>query len=195
MQLESVNCGNCGAPLQIPESAQYVTCNHCHSSLAVKRTETVTLTEKLERAHERIEETERQLAELVYKNELSEEHRRWEREERDLLVTDRQGNFHKPTMFGGIIFGIFAVFMAVMSANAGFGGFSFLAAVFGSWGFLWSLKKVRDYDRAHRRHQARLSDISQRYEQSQHADTRAAYLKQLESAPTPEEYRQELSRS
>lgn len=192
-QVESVNCGNCGAPLRIPETAQFVTCNHCQTSLAVKRMDSITLTEKMEQTHERLAETERRLAELVHKNELAEEHRRWEREERGLMTTDKHGNHHKPSVIVGV-FGLFVtIIMAVIASNV-IGGFAILIPLFGIFVFVMTLNKVNAYSTAHRRHKQRLRDISQRYYQSRDSGTHSEYLKQLESAPTPEGYLRELSR-
>jgi len=194
IHVESVNCANCGAPLRIPETAQFVTCNHCHSSLAVKRMDTITLTEKLEQTHERLEETERKLAELVYKNEISEENRRWERQERGLLVTDKNGNQHKPSMLGGIMALVVTVIIGLVAAG-GIGPFALIFPVFGFFGLMLTMHKVKAYDDAHRRHRQRLSDISQRFYQSREGRAHSEFLKQFESAPTPEEYLRELSRT
>ncbi len=47
MYQESVRCNECGAVLQAPSSARYVTCNHCNISLEVHRTSVATYTEAL----------------------------------------------------------------------------------------------------------------------------------------------------
>ena len=49
MELISVSCNHCGAPLEVPPGANYVTCAHCGSRLAVKRTGSAVYTELLER--------------------------------------------------------------------------------------------------------------------------------------------------
>jgi DNA-directed RNA polymerase subunit RPC12/RpoP len=192
--VESVNCGNCGAPLRIPETAQFVTCNHCKSSLAVKRMDSITLTERMEQTHERLEETERKLAELVYKNEISEENRRWEREERELMVTDKQGNKHKPSMAGGIMAMVVTLFIGLIAAG-GLGPIALLFPLVGFFGLMMTMHKVKEYDAAYRKHRQRLRGISERYYQSRDGGTHSEYLKQLESAPTPEDYLRELSRT
>ncbi len=45
MLYESVRCNECGAVLQVPPSARYVTCNHCNIPLEVHRTSVATYTE------------------------------------------------------------------------------------------------------------------------------------------------------
>jgi DNA-directed RNA polymerase subunit RPC12/RpoP len=47
MQLESITCNHCGAPLDVPDAANFVKCNHCDSRLAIKRTQSTTYTEEL----------------------------------------------------------------------------------------------------------------------------------------------------
>lgn len=48
MVLEPITCNNCGVVLDVPPGANYVTCAHCGSPLAVKRTSSVIYTEVLQ---------------------------------------------------------------------------------------------------------------------------------------------------
>ena len=191
IQLESINCGNCGAPLQIPETAQFVTCNHCKSSLAVKRMESITLTEKLEQTSERLDETEKKLAELVYRNELSEETRRWERQRESLMVTDKHGNKSKPSAIAGAaVFAVTLVMAVLIGQGIGFGAFLF--PLFGIAAFLHSLKKQQEYEAAYRRHKRRRREITDRYVNARDNNSHSDYLKQLEDAPTPDDFLRDL---
>ena len=61
---EGITCGNCGAPLQVPPGVRFITCNHCHTSLAVHRSETATYTEKLDEIDARTQEMAGELAQL-----------------------------------------------------------------------------------------------------------------------------------
>lgn len=45
MELVSLSCNNCGAPLEAPKTANYLTCAHCGSRLAIQRTSTAYFTE------------------------------------------------------------------------------------------------------------------------------------------------------
>lgn len=47
MQLLTLSCGNCGAPLDAPSTTTFLTCNYCGSRLAIKRTAASTYTEIL----------------------------------------------------------------------------------------------------------------------------------------------------
>jgi len=194
VQLESINCGNCGAPLRIPETAQFVTCNHCKSSLAVKRMESITLTEKLEETNERLDETEKKLAELVYRNELNEETRRWERQRESLMVTDKHGNKSKPSAISGVVVLVVTIVMGVM-AGQGLGIVGILFPMFGLFAFVISMKKQQEYEAAYRRHKVRRQEITQRYVDARDNNSHSDYLKQLENAPTPEVYLRDLGES
>jgi LSD1 subclass zinc finger protein len=194
IKLETINCGNCGAPLQIPETAQFVTCNHCKTSLAVKRMDSITLTEKLDQTNERLDETEKRLAEMVYRNELSEETRRWERQRDSLMVKDKHGNKSKPSGIAGGFALLVTIIMAVVGSNA-IGGFAFLFIIFGLFVFVVSLKKQQEFEAAQRRHKLRRQEITDRYVQARDNNSHSDYLKQLETAPTPQEFLRELEHS
>jgi DNA-directed RNA polymerase subunit RPC12/RpoP len=47
MHVESLSCGNCGAPLDVQSNINYVTCAHCGSRLVIRRTENSAYTEVL----------------------------------------------------------------------------------------------------------------------------------------------------
>lgn len=61
MELETLSCNNCGAPLQVPENANFVSCAQCGSQLAVKRNESARYTEVLQRLDTRTTEMAREL--------------------------------------------------------------------------------------------------------------------------------------
>src|SRR5215207_11359057 len=96
MELETLNCNNCGAPLQVPESANFVTCTHCNSQLAVKRTETAHYTEVLQRLDNRTSEMAKELRQLKLQNELMAIDEAWEDEQREYLITPSKGAAYLP---------------------------------------------------------------------------------------------------
>ena len=55
MELETLSCNNCGAPLEVPPGANFVTCAHCGSRLAIKRTDNASYTEVLDQIGQRTE--------------------------------------------------------------------------------------------------------------------------------------------
>lgn len=108
MDLSPVVCNNCGAPLQIPDSANFVTCQHCQSQLEVKRNESVAWTEKLEQLQtidRRTGQLLDQMAQLRYQTELSHIDRAWDREEQRFMVRDQYGNTRRPSQMGSIVGG------------------------------------------------------------------------------------------
>lgn len=47
METLSVRCNHCGAPLAVAEHTRFVTCQFCHSSLEVRRTDSTIFTEEV----------------------------------------------------------------------------------------------------------------------------------------------------
>jgi len=71
MNLESITCNSCGAPIEIPETANFVRCNHCSTQLAVRREDDVTFTEELDRLEERTDELSEKVDSLATQNEIA----------------------------------------------------------------------------------------------------------------------------
>lgn len=97
MELESIACNNCGAPLEVPPGANFVSCNHCGSNLAVRRSTSVSYTENVDQIDQRTESMARQLAELRYHQELENLDRQWERERERYLVTNKHESERQET--------------------------------------------------------------------------------------------------
>jgi DNA-directed RNA polymerase subunit RPC12/RpoP len=57
MELISLSCNNCGAPLEAPESAKYLTCAFCGSRLSVQRTGSAYYTNVMEQIAENTAQT------------------------------------------------------------------------------------------------------------------------------------------
>jgi DNA-directed RNA polymerase subunit RPC12/RpoP len=47
MDVQSLSCNNCGAPLEVSPNANYVTCSYCKARLAIKRNASTAYTEVL----------------------------------------------------------------------------------------------------------------------------------------------------
>ncbi len=88
MRTESLNCNNCGAPLEVPETAHFAKCNHCTTQLAIHRTDTATYTEKLAEVTQRADRLADELALLAYRNDLANIDRAWERDRQKMMLTD-----------------------------------------------------------------------------------------------------------
>ena len=119
MNLETIACNQCGAPLSVPEGAKFVTCNHCHANLAVRRNDSVRYTEMVEKIAEHTANLAEQVAHLRYQNELERIDREWQHQREMFMITDKNGARHEPTEAAGsivfvlvIAFGIFWTLIA-----------------------------------------------------------------------------------
>jgi LSD1 subclass zinc finger protein len=172
MPLESIACNNCGAPLQVPEGANFVTCVHCDTQLAVKRSGNARFTEAIEDLREQVEKLTRQ-------NELEALDREWEMEKESFMVSGKHGLRQLPTktgsLIGGIVIAVFGLFWTVMAfsitgtASHFGGGFGGLFSCFPLFGLLFvaggiatsvfAYRKAGDYELARRRYKRRRRDV------------------------------------
>jgi DNA-directed RNA polymerase subunit RPC12/RpoP len=156
MQVESVSCNNCGAPLEVGAGTNYVTCGHCGSRLAVKRTGSSLYTELLEELDRKTDTMARHLAELRYHAELERIDREWEQQRQGFLTTDKRGNKHEPTTAGAILGGVVLIggglFFAIVSGNIGapffFPLFGLAFAGFGVYLLITGPAKAQEFQRA-----------------------------------------------
>jgi hypothetical protein len=158
MELSSISCGNCGAPLQVPADARFVTCNHCRSQLAVKHTDSVTYTEILEELDERTERMEEELAQLRYQSDLHRIDRQWERERESYLITDKHGIRREPSVFGAVIITIAGLLMGVVvlftfEGPGSLFGFAFM--LIGCGAGAYNYFRAKDFLAAKRRYRRR----------------------------------------
>jgi DNA-directed RNA polymerase subunit RPC12/RpoP len=91
MEIESLSCNNCGGPLDIPESANYVSCVHCSTQLAVKRTSSITYTEKLEAIQSQQEDMREKLVRLERESLVARIDREWEEEKQRFMIGGNDG--------------------------------------------------------------------------------------------------------
>lgn len=171
MQLEKLVCNSCGAPLQVPSSAKFVTCAHCSSQLQIRRTESATYTELLADLAEKTEELSERIDDLAANSELNAIDSKWRIERESLMVRDNHGNSHVPTkgssMVAGIIVTLFGCFWTVMaisitSSAPSVGSFGIAKVVFPAFGVILiacgiynsmsNFKKAAKYERAERRY-------------------------------------------
>ena len=167
MAVETITCNSCGAPLQVRATANYVTCAHCHSQLAITRTDTATFTEQIEQLAEQTEQLTDQVERLTAQNDLHALDREWELERETYMVTNKHGRRSLPTQSGSIVGGIvaagFGIFWIVMASDIGggiFPAFGVLFILIGIGSSVVAFNKAGDYRRAHRRYRSRRSELS-----------------------------------
>jgi hypothetical protein len=174
MQLESLICNSCGAPLEVPLSAQYVTCVHCSTQLQIRRTGSVTCTEQLADLTEKTEELSERIDNLATDSKRSEIDSKWQIERESFMVKDGHGNSHIPTkgssVASGIMVTVFGVFwvgmaIAITSSAPSSGPFAAAKVIFPAFGVLFigfgiytsrsNFEKAEKYKRAERRYHQR----------------------------------------
>jgi DNA-directed RNA polymerase subunit RPC12/RpoP len=158
LQLESIRCNNCGAPLAVPPAANYVTCQHCQAQLAIKRTPTASYTEVLEEVTRQTAALRSQVQQLTLQNELAALDRAWDREREGLLIYPKSGAPQEPTVLHAIVpgFAFGALGLFLLSNTAGntqpLGVFALLGAVLGIG---YGLFKSSSYQAAYNRYRQR----------------------------------------
>ncbi|MEZ5939913.1 MAG: hypothetical protein R3C18_00890 [Planctomycetaceae bacterium] len=137
MKTLPLNCNNCGAPLPVPDSTRYLTCQYCDTRLEVVRKGNAAFTKVLGELQERTDQISSEVRRLQLENELLKVEQSWERESRELGFQGQNGRASGPTVTGGAVFIILAVTTAAFLL---FTGEVFLGVlcglVFGSLGIL-----------------------------------------------------------
>jgi hypothetical protein len=176
MSYESLNCNECGALLQVPTVARYVTCNRCGAHLVVQRTGISTHTESARRPPpERdapdlaMREMADRMEHLEHQNELMRIDREWEMERERYMVTSRYGRRYVPSMVAAVAMGVISVgfglvwvfFAFSMASNAGgaFGAvfplFGLLFIAVGVGTSIYQFSKAQQYQSAYTDYQRR----------------------------------------
>jgi LSD1 subclass zinc finger protein len=170
VELKTVSCDSCGAPLQIPAGARFVTCNHCSAQLAVKHNESVTFTELLGEIGQQTQRIAEDVAELRYRQELEDIDRQWEQERQTYMVSDKEGHRRVPStsgsVIGGIVVVVFGIFWTAVATQAGAPGifpvFGLLFIGFGIVVCISSFTKAQQYTAAEQRYRRRRSQAQKR---------------------------------
>jgi hypothetical protein len=119
MEIESLSCNNCGGPLDIPESANYVSCVHCSTQLAVKRTSSITYTEKLEAIQSQQEDMREKLVRLERESLVARIDREWEEEKQRFMIGGNDGQKTVPTDSSFALSYFMILFMIVFTIVSG----------------------------------------------------------------------------
>ncbi|WP_395749924.1 hypothetical protein [Prosthecobacter sp.] len=123
MDTLSVRCNHCGAPLQVADKTRFVTCQFCHSSLEVKRTDSSIFTEEVAKIAENTGKMADSLEVLTIQNEIE----RLDRENAQALAESHVTKVAPGAGLAGgcigviilLMFTSFGVFFAVSSSNMG----------------------------------------------------------------------------
>ena len=177
MKLEKISCNSCGAPLEVPKSANYITCNHCSTQLAIRRSQSTTFTEQLDQLTEQTQELNSRLDALSNQNELTALDRQWELDQESFMISGKHGK-HLPSetgsIAGGVMTAIFGSLWTIMAigitssapnvgpfaiAKVAFPLFGVAFVVFGIISSISSHDKATKYKRAKREYRERRSEL------------------------------------
>ncbi len=164
MELVPVVCNRCGAPLQLPTNASYVTCQHCETRLAVRRNASLAWTEAIEqigRCTEQLSDTSEQLANQVAQlhdhNAMARIDRDWHRRRDSLMLVDKRGRCSVPNEMASLFAGAFAVAMGVYAGTIIHPGIGFAIGVAGICGMMLGVSRARSYQQAYTQYRVRRS--------------------------------------
>jgi len=121
METLSVRCNHCGAPLQVSDATRFVTCQFCHSSLEVKRTESSIFTEEVAKIAENTGKMAESLEVIALQNEIE----RLDRENAPALAAAQAKPSTPGTevaggcvqIIGGLMLTAFGLFFAISSSQ------------------------------------------------------------------------------
>ena len=165
MELISLMCQHCSAPLQVPVDAQFVTCRHCGTQLAVRRTASAAYTETLGQIDARTQRMEDQLDDLSRQNALAELDRDWDREREQFYVTTKNNGRQLPTTTSSVLGGVVVVvaglawMMFASQIDGQFALFGLLFIAAGLGGASLHYVKATNYERAQRKYRRRRTDM------------------------------------
>lgn len=118
MEILSLSCQHCGAPLDVPESAKYITCRFCNARLEVKHQGDVAFTEQLGEIERKTDQLIDEVSRLKLQNELARIDREWDAERESLMVSGKDGHRSVPSQAGSIVAGlIFATFWIIATST------------------------------------------------------------------------------
>jgi hypothetical protein len=103
VQVLSLTCNHCGAPLDVPEAMRFVTCEHCGSRLEVHRTGSAAYTQVLEQIDQRTRNIEQDIEALRLQQELEQLDRDWATKRKGLMDRNGEGQTSVPTALGNVI--------------------------------------------------------------------------------------------
>ena len=169
MKVIPLNCNHCGAPIEAPPKARFITCTFCDARLQIHHSGSSYSTEVLDEIRETTHRIARDIEELKSSTAIDRLDKQWERERKNYLVTGKHGTAHMPSksqaVVGGVvvtIFGLFWTAMAFSIVGAGIGRVFGLANLFPLFGLLFVglgifnalrvAKKADEYERDHDRY-------------------------------------------
>jgi uncharacterized Zn finger protein (UPF0148 family) len=161
MDLISVACNECGAPLSVPRTTNFLTCGHCGVQLSVKHTDDVSYTAALQEISDRTARIEEEVRGMRQEDRIEAIDRQWQITRESFMVTGEHGHKRLPTSTGSIVGGFltvgFGIFWTVMAAqmSAPFAVFGVVIICVGIFNSIRGYHKAEGYRLAERRYKQR----------------------------------------
>jgi hypothetical protein len=154
MNVISVCCNKCGAPLEVPDKTRFLTCSHCGSKLEVQHSGGAYFTSVLEDIDRRTEKMSGDLEVIKLQNDLERIDREWQMTRQRFITRNKNGSESVPKAAGGIVGGVVAIVFGIfwMSAASSMGapaifplfGLVFIGLAF--FGIISSVSKSNQFD-------------------------------------------------
>lgn len=167
MKLLALSCNHCGAPIEAPAKAKFLTCRYCNSRLAVKQSDGAYYTELLETLDQRTKDIAEDIEALRVQNQILQLDNEWTQDRDTYMSTDQRGRRSVPSKAGAIMMGVFmpvvGVIWMVFTVGMGAPGFFpcfgiiFIAAGIGS--AIWMFTRAQRYEDAHDDYMTRRSKL------------------------------------
>ena len=168
MKVLSLNCNHCGAPIDAPVKAKFVTCSFCDARLTVQRTGSSYSTEILEELQATTQSIARDVAKIKTRSEVEDLDRSWTLERSNYMVQGKHGHVSKPSKTGAIVMGVFmggfGLFWSTIAMGMGGGVFSLFGFLFVAMAIFTSINmftKADAYERAEARYRRKRRELMQ----------------------------------
>lgn len=123
MRLIALTCNHCGAPLEVPKAANFVTCTYCETRLKVHTEGGAAFTETIGSIDQRTRDIAEDVEAIRAHQQLEQLDREWLMDRQRFQVRGEDGELSVPSMgvamIGSIAVSIFGVFWIIMAINMG----------------------------------------------------------------------------
>ncbi len=127
METQTLSCNNCGAPIDVPPSANFATCSYCKAHLAIKRNASTAYTEVLNQIGENTGYMAEDLRFLRLRQQLQYIDEQWQAQDQQFqqrkndlqaTVAAARKNSRISGAFPALIFGFFLLCASPLAGNS-----------------------------------------------------------------------------
>ena len=116
MKIISLNCNNCGGPLDVPVKARFVTCGFCNCRLEVQQTGNTFSTEVIEQLIQQTNQIQDDVEYLKRKAAIAELDEEWKSQKSKFTVRSKGGRVSVPTQTDAFIQGFLGIIFAIVTS-------------------------------------------------------------------------------